>query len=155
MVWILCAACGGAAKPKSTEPVESSAVRELNGAAQAVCACADAECAQAGLEGLLVKQAELENPLDRDGIDAAHDRAVGCYIQKTGITPGAEVVPIVEAAADEVCACGDAACLRGAVERLKGELRAREDAMFTTRDQAALDAAGKRLDACAEKLAPR
>ncbi len=104
------------------------------------------------MESLLTRQAELENPADRAGIDAAHDRGVVCYARQIGVPLGTEVVPFVERAADEVCACSDAACAQAAVERLRVELRTRQDAVFTSVDQVAVDRAGQRMDECGKRL---
>jgi hypothetical protein len=144
--------CGGATKPDATTPKASAGVREAGGLADAVCACADADCAQAALEKLLTRQVELENAEDRVGLDGAHDRGVVCYVQKTGVTSGATVVPMVKTGADEVCACADAACVEAAVARLREQLHQHQDAVFTTSEQAAMEDAGKRLDGCAGRF---
>ena len=148
--------CGGASSSASRKPAaapaETPAVRELRAAADAVCACADDTCAQTELEKLLAREADLQNPVDQVGLDGEHDRAIDCYARKTGVPRAAELIPVMEHAADAVCACSDESCARAVVEKLRGQLHEKENAVFTTADQAALEKAGDRLQKCAEHL---
>jgi hypothetical protein len=151
----LIAGCGGAeARPAApSAPAESPRVLELRSAADSVCHCPDDGCAQPALEKLLAREAELSNPADQTGLDAEHDRAIDCYARIANVPSAAELIPLMQEAADQVCACADEACARAVVERLRGQLSEKSNAVFTTRDQATLEAAGARLEACATKLA--
>lgn len=154
---LLVVACGGAAtgRPSAASapaPAESKNVLELRTAADGVCHCPDDDCAQPALEQLLAREAELQNPVDQVGLDSEHDRAVECYARIAQVPSAAELVPVMEHAADQVCACADEACARAVVESLRTELKAKENAVFTTRAQAALEAAGERLQKCATRF---
>ena len=152
---LILAGCGGApARPAApAAPPESPRVLELRAAADSVCHCPDDACAQPALEKLLAREADLSNPADQTGLDAEHDRAVDCYARIAGVPSAAELVPLMERAADEVCACADEPCARAVVDRLRAALSDKSNAVFTTRDQAALEKAGARLQSCATKLA--
>jgi hypothetical protein len=156
-LFLLAAACGGpsaAAKPATpAAPAESAAVLELRADADSVCHCPDGACAQPALEKLLAREAEVQNPIDEVALDTEHDRAIDCYARIAQVPTAAELVPVMEHAADQVCACADEACARAVVEALRTTLQANENAVFTTRAQSALEAAGDRLQKCAARLA--
>jgi hypothetical protein len=129
-------------------------VLELRAAADTVCHCPDDDCAQPALEKLLAREGELQNPIDQVALDSEHDRAIDCYARIAQVPTAAELIPIMEHAADEVCACADETCARAVVESLRTSLQARSNAVFTTRAQAALEAAGDRLQKCASRFSP-
>jgi hypothetical protein len=148
-------ACGGASSGTHAAPppaAESKNVLELRTAADAVCHCPDDDCAQPALEKLLAREAELQNPIDQVALDTEHDRAVECYARIAQVPSAAELIPLMEHAADQVCACADETCARAVVEGLRSSLQAKENAVFTTRAQAALEAAGERLQKCAARF---
>jgi hypothetical protein len=147
-------ACGGASPHSAAPAPESPAVVELRAAADGVCKCTEGDdtCAQAALEKLLTREADLANPIDQTALDTEHDRAIECYAREAHVPRAAELVPVMEKAADEVCACADEACAHAAVDRLREALHAKQDAVFTTADQAALEKAGDRLQKCAARF---
>jgi hypothetical protein len=156
LVSLFLVACGGAPRGTSAAhpaaPAESKNVLELRASADTVCHCPDDGCAQPALEQLLAREAELQNPIDQVALDTEHDRAIDCYARIAQVPTAAELVPVMEHAADQVCACADEACARAVVESLRTALAAKENAVFTTRAQAALEAAGDRLQKCAARF---
>jgi hypothetical protein len=156
LIAMLGAGCGGSSteRPPPAAPAEAKAVLELRAAADAVCKCPNGDCAQPALEKLLAREAELQNPIDQTGLDAEHDRAIDCYARIAGVPTAAELVPVMQRAADEVCKCPDEACARAVVDKLRTELQAKQNAVFTTKDRAELEKEGDRLQKCAERFAP-
>ena len=62
-------------------------------------------------------------------------------------------VSAVERMADEICACPDAACAREVHARRMAELLEKHrDAKGTDGDRRAIEAAGKRMQGCMERL---
>jgi hypothetical protein len=149
-------ACGGSSAGTHAAPpppaAESKRVLELRTAADDVCHCPDDDCAQPALEKLLAREADLQNPVDQTALDAEHDRAIDCYARIAQVPTAAELVPIMEHAADQVCACPDESCARAVVDSLRTSLQAKENAVFTTHAQSALEAAGDRLQKCASRF---
>jgi hypothetical protein len=72
-----------------------------------------------------------------------------------GSERGAQVVAVVERAADRVCRCKSGACADAAVARMGAGLQAREDTMLTVGEQSAMVHAVARLDRCRGRLIRR
>jgi hypothetical protein len=152
---LLLVACGGGKASAPTTPTRSAAVVELAGKADAVCACPSdgGECAGDAFGVLLERQAELMTPAEQEGLDAEHDRAVVCFVDKSGRPRGLEFVAAFSGTVDKICACADAACVQSVMEAFGPEAARYENAIFTAREQRLMGEKGHKASECLKRFA--